>query len=126
MKKALASLATTTLLSTLLGGCSVSYHARSAEDYRQATRTLLETRQEQFRSCYERVIEADPEASGTVAVRFSVEEKTGKIQSPVALPESSAPEPLRACVVESLEGLALDPPDQRKGDATMVFEFARG
>lgn len=126
MKKVLVSLSTVSLLAPLLGGCSMSYYARSSEDYRQATRTLLETRQERFQSCYERVIEADPEASGTVAVRFTVEEKTGKIQSPVALPESSAPEPLRACVVESLQGLALDPPDQRKGDATMVFEFARG
>jgi hypothetical protein len=109
-----------------LGGCSGSFYARSAEDYRQATRALLETRQDQFKACYDGVIKADPNAGGTVAVHFLVEEKTGKITSPTALPESSAPEPLRACVVQTLDGLALDPPDQRKGDATMLFEFARG
>ena len=109
-----------------LSGCSVSFHARNAEDYRQATRALLETKQDSFKQCYDGVIKADPNAAGTVAVHFTVEEKTGKILSPTALPESSAPEPLRACVIQSLEGLALDPPDKRKGDATMVFEFARG
>jgi hypothetical protein len=109
-----------------LSGCSVSFHARSPEDYRQATRTLLETKQDSFKQCYDGVIKADPNAAGTVAVHFTVEEKTGKITSPKALPESSAPAPLQDCVVKGLDGLALDPPDQRKGDATMVFEFARG
>ncbi len=55
-----------------------------------------------------------------------VEEKTGKILTPSSLPESTAPEPLRECVVRGLDGLALDPPDQRKGMATVTFDFARG
>jgi hypothetical protein len=29
-------------------------------------------------------------------------------------------------VVRGLDGLVLDPPDQRKGMATVTFEFARG
>jgi len=115
------------LLSTaVLGGCSGSFYARGPEDYKQATRALLETKQGEFQVCYENVIKADPNAAGTVAVHFLVEEKTGKITSPKALPESSAPAPLQECVVKGLDGLALDQPDQRKGDATMVFEFARG
>jgi hypothetical protein len=115
------------LLATLaLGGCSGSFHARGPEDYKQATRALLETRQAEFQACYDNVIKADPNAAGTVSVHFLVEEKTGKITSPKALPESSAPAPLQDCVIKGLDGLALDPPDQRKGDATMVFEFARG
>jgi hypothetical protein len=109
-----------------LAGCSGSFYARSPDDYRTATRALLETRESSFKQCYEGVLASTPDAAGTVAVSFVVEEKTGKITSPASLPESTAPEPLRECVVKGLDGLALDPPDQRKGVATMTFEFARG
>ena len=111
---------------SLLSACSFEYHARSPEDYRQATRALLESKQSDFTSCYAGVIQATPDAKGTVAVSFEVEEKTGKIVTPKSLPESTAPEPLQACVVNGLNGLALDPPDQRKGVATMTFDFNRG
>jgi hypothetical protein len=97
-----------------LGACSFEYHARSPEDYRAATRALLESKQSDFTSCY------------AVAVSFEVEEKTGKIVTPKSLPESTAPQPLQECVVNGLNGLALDPPDQRKGVATMTFDFDRG
>jgi hypothetical protein len=109
-----------------LGACSVSFHARSPEDYKQATRALLESKQSDFKQCYEGVIASNPTAAGSVAVQFELEEKTGKIVSPKSLPESTAPEPLQQCVVNGLTGLALDPPDQRKGIATMTFDFARG
>jgi hypothetical protein len=111
---------------SLLSACSVSYHARSPEDYRQATRALLESQQSTFKQCYEGVLASTPDAAGTVAVQFTLEEKTGKIVTPTSLPESTAPEPLRQCVVNGLSGLALDPPDQRKGVATMTFDFGRG
>jgi hypothetical protein len=109
-----------------LGACSGSFYARSAEDYKLATRGLLESRQSDFKQCYEGVLAATPDAAGTVAVQFVLEEKTGKILTPSSLPESTAPEPLRECVVNGLNGLALDPPDQRKGVAKMTFEFGRG
>jgi hypothetical protein len=109
-----------------LAGCSGSFYARSPDDYRTATRALLESRESTFKQCYEGVLASTPDAAGTVAVSFVLEEKTGKITSPASLPESTAPEPLRECVVKGLDGLALDPPDQRKGVATMTFEFARG
>lgn len=109
-----------------LAGCSVSYYARSPEDYRQATRALLESRESTFKDCYAGVLESAPDAAGTVAVQFVVEEKTGKIVTPTSLPESTAPQPLQECVVNGLNGLALDPPDQRKGMATMTFDFGRG
>ncbi len=107
-----------------LSACS--FHARSAEDYKQATRALLETQQSSFKQCYEGVIATTPHAAGSVAISFELEEKTGKIVSPKSLPESTAPEPLQQCVVNGLNGLVLDPPDQRRGLATMTFEFARG
>lgn len=109
-----------------LGACSFEYHARSPEDYRTATRALLESKQSDFTNCYAGVIKAAPDAKGSVAVSFEVEEKTGKILTPKSLPESTAPQPLQECVVNGLNGLALQPPDQRKGVATMTFEFDRG
>jgi hypothetical protein len=126
MKREIRLVALSSLAAFALGGCSVSYHARSPEDYKQATRALLESRESTFKQCYEGVIAATPDAAGTVAVQFTLEEKTGKIIAPTSLPESTAPDPLRQCVVNGLDGLALDPPDQRKGIATMTFEFARG
>jgi hypothetical protein len=109
-----------------LAGCSGSFYARSPDDYRTATRTLLESKESSFKDCYQGVLTSTPDAAGTVAVSFVVEEKTGKILKPASLPASTAPEPLRECVVKGLDGLALDPPDQRKGMATMTFDFARG
>jgi hypothetical protein len=109
-----------------LAACSGSFYARSPDDYRLATRALLESKESSFKQCYEGVLTGTPDASGSVAVSFVVEEKTGKIVAPQSLPESTAPEPLRECVVKGLDGLALDPPDQRKGVATVTFDFARG
>jgi hypothetical protein len=109
-----------------LSGCSGSFYARSPDDYRTATRALLETKGNDFQQCYQGVLSSTPDATGTVAVSFVVEEKTGKIVTPASLPESTAPEPLRECVVKGLDGLVLDPPDQRKGLATMTFDFAQG
>jgi hypothetical protein len=113
------------LLATV-SGCSVSYNVRSPEDYRQATRALLESKESDFKQCYANVIAKTPDAQGSVTVQFTVEEKTGKILTPASLPTSTAPEPLQACVVNGLNGLKLDPPDQRTGAATMTFDFARG
>jgi hypothetical protein len=112
------------LAALALAGCS--FYARSPDDYRTATRALLESKSESFQQCYQGVLSSTPDAAGTVAVSFVVEEKTGKILTPASLPESTAPEPLRECVVKGLDGLVLDPPDQRKGVATMTFDFARG
>ena len=107
-----------------LTACSGSFYARSPDDYRTATRALLESKESNFKQCYQNVLASTPDASGTVAVSFVLEEKTGKITTPATLPESTAPEPLRECVVKSLDGLVLDPPDQRKGVATVTFDFA--
>lgn len=126
MNKLLSCSIASAAFGLFLSACSFEYHARSPEDYRQATRALLESKQSDFTTCYEGVIKAAPDAKGTVAVSFEVEEKTGKIVTPKSLPESTAPEPLQACVVNGLNGLALDPPDQRKGIATMTFDFTRG
>lgn len=111
-------------LASLLGAAGCEFHARSPEDYRSVTRALIETRTSQIQSCYDEALKTNKEAKGTVTVHFFVQEDTGALDNIEALPSSSAPEPLQQCVVTALQGLVLQPPDARKGDATFSFEFS--
>lgn len=102
------------------------FHARGPEDYQQATRAVLETRSAQIKSCYNDVLKQDKSASGSVVVHFTVMAETGAIAGAEVTPESTAPAPLGQCIVNAMDGLALDPPDARDGDATFVWEFKAG
>jgi hypothetical protein len=110
-----------------LVACSVgcSYHARDADSYRKATRELLETRSGDIKGCYDGQLKDAPDTAGTVVVRFTVQAETGAIIN-ASFDEvaSSAPAALGQCVVAALEGLVLDPPDARDGDATFQWEFS--
>ena len=112
----------TLLACGLAAGCS--FHARDAESYRQDTRTLLETRNSDIKSCYDVELQRDPKATGTVVVKFTVQKETGRIVEPkVDEVASSAPTTLGQCVVRAIDGLALEPPDERNGDATFRWQF---
>jgi hypothetical protein len=107
---------------SVLSGCS--FFARGPNDYRSAVRQVLDTRSSQIESCYRQALAADPNASGRVVVKFDVEPKTGNFANPsVVEQETRAPDAVKNCVVTSLDGLALAPPDQRKGEATFAWEF---
>jgi hypothetical protein len=100
------------------------FHARSAEQYRDATQELLMSRQSQIQSCYDDVLKQDKAAQGMVKVNFTVQKDTGTIVDPAVDPNgTTAPQPLSDCVVNSINGLALTPPDARDGLATFVYEF---
>ena len=101
-----------------------SFHARSADNYRKVTRDLLETKSDGITACYKEALKQTPGVSGTVTVNFEVEAKTGKVVNPAVDTEAStAPEQLHPCVLQALEGLTLDPPDQRTGQASFVYEL---
>jgi len=107
-----------------LVGCS--FYARGPDDYRSAVRGILETKRPDVEACYKRSYEADKEAQGRVVAKFEVEPKSGKIVHPEVVAEgTTASDALKQCVLASLEGLTLAPPDQRKGEATFVWDFAR-
>ena len=112
------------ILSTLLFSVGCSFHARDAETYRQVTRELVDTRGQTIKDCYDVALQTNESAGGTVVVNFTVEQKTGKILNPVVdSGQTDAPPELSACVVSAIDGLQLDPPDAREGQATFSWKF---
>lgn len=108
--------------SSVLPGCSCL--ARDAETYRADTRTLLETRNGDIKNCYDQALAADANLDGQVTVKFKVEKKTGKIlDTAVDKARTKAPDSLSKCIVEAVDGLTLDPVDQREGQATFSWTF---
>lgn len=106
--------------SALSSGCA----ARDADSYRTDTRSLLETRNDSIKGCYDVALTTDPNVSGDVVVNLVVEKKTGKIMNTKIDPSrTTAPEALGQCIVEAIDGLTLDPVDQREGQATFIWSF---
>lgn len=97
---------------------------RSPQGYRVDTQKVLETRNGQIKSCYDKLLEGDAGAGGTVTVRFVVEKETGTFTKATVDPNTSnAKEPLVLCVLEAVNGLKLDPPDANEGQATFSYEL---
>lgn len=106
----------------LLAGCS--FHMRSPDQYRTATRSLLDAQRGSIESCYANALTSDAEAGGKVVVKFDVQEKSGDLMNAAVVPEeTTADATLQQCVLSALEGLKLDPPDQRLGQATFQWDF---
>jgi hypothetical protein len=58
--------------------------------------------------------------------KFEVEAKSGKVINPsVIAAETTANGALQQCVLSSLEGLTVEPADQRTGDAKFTWDFSR-
>jgi hypothetical protein len=112
------------LLAACFGAVGCSFHARDADAYRKATRELLETRNPDIKSCYDAELKKDEKVSGVVVVKFTVEQETGKVTK-VRVDDgaTTAPASLGQCVVSVIDGLVLDPPDARDGEATFRWEF---
>jgi hypothetical protein len=105
--------------------CGCSFAARSPEMYRDDTKALLDTKNEDIRACYDGVLKNTPTAAGKVTVNFDVEAEMGKITNVVVnKQQTTAPDPLAECVTKSINGLTIAPPDKRLGQATAVWEFA--
>jgi hypothetical protein len=112
-------------LVALTAGCE--FHARGAEDYRDVTQALLDTKAQDIKACYDGALKGQKDLQGRVTVQFVVEAETGKIKDVKVDPAgTTAPEVLSACVSNSISGLALTPPDKRDGIATWVYDFTPG
>jgi outer membrane biosynthesis protein TonB len=116
----------TALIAATLSLAACSFYARGQDDYRKAVREVLDTRSADVEKCYRAELSANEQAKGKVVVQFDVEPKTGKfVGAKVVEGESTPNKPLQQCVLGSLDGLAIAPPDQRKGEATFTWEFNR-
>ncbi len=112
------------LLCSALLGCS--FYARGPDDYRTAVRGMLETKRPDVEACYKNSYQADQSAQGRVIAKFDVEAKSGKVVNTTIVPDgTTANDALKQCVMSSLQGLTLAPPDQRKGEATFTWDFSR-
>jgi len=119
-----ALIAITLLLATSLVGCG-EFVARDADTYRKDTKDLLATKNAAIKGCYDSQLKADPKVNGKVVINFTVQEETGQIiNAALDTAKTTAPEALSKCVMDAVSGLTLDPPDQREGVATFVWEFA--
>ncbi|PRP92423.1 hypothetical protein ENSA5_49310 [Enhygromyxa salina] len=111
------------VIAPLLLSVGCSFIARDPDSYREVTRELVETRGADIKDCYDVALATNETVEGTVVVNFSVEKKTGKIMNPVVDASSDAPAELSQCVVTAIDGLQLDPPDAREGQATFRWKF---
>nr|PZN28314.1 MAG: hypothetical protein DIU78_02980 [Pseudomonadota bacterium] len=95
--------------------------------YRDDTRALLETRNDQIRSCYDDLLKSNPSLQGRVTIRFVVEPDTGMLRDITTDPAgTTAPPEVAQCVTSALQGIALNPGDKREGHAMFVYDFAPG
>jgi hypothetical protein len=115
----------TTLLIAASLATVVGCAYRSPEMYRDDTTKVLETKQADIRACYDTVLKGTPGAGGKVTVKFEIETEGGKIQNVIVdKPNTTAPDALGECVKKNIEGLAINPPDKRLGQAEYVYEFS--
>jgi hypothetical protein len=106
----------------VLAGCSGT--ARGLEAYRADTQKVLEAKSPDIKRCYDEALKADAKSSGVVVVKFTVEHKTGAITTQAVDPaKTTAPKPVSDCVLQAMQGLRLDPPDNNDGRATFAYEF---
>jgi hypothetical protein len=124
MRKSPTHLALLALAVTAVG-CSVA--ARDANNYAQDTQKVLETRNGAIKACYDQLLKADAKIAGTVTVKFTVKTDTGDLADiKVDAAGTTAPEALSQCVVTSIQGLKLAPPDEQEGLATYTWNFQVG
>ncbi len=107
-----------------VAGCS--FMARDQESYRADTRTVLEQNKSQVKACYDQALAQNQDLNGQTVIKFTVQAKTGNFVNAAIDPSSTAPESLNQCILDTVQGLQLDPVDQRDGNATFTWKFKSG
>jgi hypothetical protein len=101
--------------------------ARDANMYAQDTQKVLESRNGAIKACYDELLKTDKTVAGTVTVKFTVKTETGDLADIKVDPAgTTAPEALSQCVLTSIQGLKLAPPDSQEGLATYSWSFQVG
>ena len=111
-------------LPIVLAACTV--WIRHPEYYASQVVELVDAQGEAITTCYDKVLEAQPEAQGQVVVSFAVVKKTGKFERIEVEADTTAPPALTKCVLDSLGTMSLEPPDRADGLLTLVWRFKLG
>lgn len=121
--KTILLIASAAVVAAIASGCGLS--ARSPEMYRDDTKAVLETKNNDIRACYDGVLKTTPGAAGKITVTFDVQAEEGKIVNvAVDKANTTAPDSLAECVTKSITGLGITPPDARLGKATFVWDLS--
>jgi hypothetical protein len=114
----------TTLLATLVAATGCSFAARSPEMYRDDTAKLLDSKTPDIKACYDEQLKTWKDVAGSVRVKFTVKKETGEVTDAQVDPAATtAPSEVSECVIKSIAGLRLQPPDQNDGKATFTWNF---
>jgi hypothetical protein len=138
-------------LPTLLAlGCVVWIREPAA--YREELIELVDTREKPVHACYESLLErrqAQIEAEereaqgpyadigpavssrlgalqGDVVVDFTVKPDSGAIVTALVPAKTTAPDDVVQCVLGSIQGMTLEPPDKREGRVALTFALQTG
>lgn len=115
---------TTLLIASLATMTGCGFAARSPEMFRDDTKTVLETKNNDIRACYDGVLKGTPGVGGKVTIKFDIETEAGKLVNvTVDKANTTAPDAVSECVTKNVAGLSIAPPDKRKGEGTWVYEF---
>ncbi len=115
------------LLALTVGAVGCSVAARDANMYAQDTQKVLESRNDAIKTCYDQALKNDAKVAGTVTVKFTVKTETGDLTDiKVDAAGTTAPDALSQCVVTSIQGLKLAPPDDNEGLGTFTWNFQVG
>lgn len=99
-------------------------HTRTPAEWTEDTRALLEGQSEFIKACYTKELKENPKLEGTVTVKFTVENDTGRVRR-VKIDDAgtTAGDPVRKCVMENIKDLRLKPPDANDGLGTFTWQF---
>ncbi|MBK6513693.1 MAG: AgmX/PglI C-terminal domain-containing protein [Polyangiaceae bacterium] len=99
-------------------------YSRTPDQWQTDTYKLLEAQNEPIKTCYNKALRSNAKLAGNVIVTFVVEDDTGRVRKArIDNSRTTAGEPVRKCVLDSLRDLKLTPPDASTGKATYTWEF---
>lgn len=108
----------------LLPSLACTVLMRDPDYYHYDVMKALEPRQEGLKVCYDKVLENDDRAAGTVVAAFTVEKKTGTIKDVSIVPaKTTAPPALAQCATAQLEGVTIEAPDAQDAEAEYQWDF---
>ena len=101
---------------------------RVGDAYRDDTAKLLAAQANpRIHDCFDGMVKTSPGPAalqGTTTVSFTVAKETGMVTGAAIVPgATTTQDPVNQCVLASLNGLKLDPPDNVDGNATFTWQF---